>query len=160
MQNQYAPLGAAVADVDRAAGSVSQDMIEAMRGTKPWVLMIGIILFVFAALTIIATVAIFAGGAFALAASGMEGAPMVAIAAFYGAFALVYFFLGLYLIKYNAAIGRLVTGGQASDMEDALIAQRKFWRLAGIITLLFIVLFVVGILAAILIPLLAMGGRV
>ncbi len=159
MQNHYAPPGARVADVNRASGSVSQDMVEAMRGTKPWVLLIGVLLFIFAVLMIIATVAIFAGGAFALAASGMEGAPMIAIAIFYGLFALIYFFLGLYLLKYNAAIGRLVKGGQGSDMEDALTAQRKFWRLSGVITLIFIILFVVGILAAILIPLLTMGGQ-
>jgi hypothetical protein len=141
-------------------GSVSQDMIAVMRGTKPWVLLIGVMLFVFAVLMIIGTLALLAEGSFAIVATGMKGSSMILIiTVIYGISALVYLFLGTYLVKYNAAIGRLVKSGQPGDMEDALNAQRKFWRLSGIITLMVIILVVIGILAAIMIPLLMMGNR-
>ena len=44
-------------------------------------------------------------------------------------------------------------------MEAALHQQRKFWRLAGVLALIMIVVMVLGIIAAIAIPTL-MGARI
>lgn len=77
---------------------------------------------------------------------------MAFMALLYVAIALVYVFLGLYLLKYSGAIGRLLRDGQAASMEAALQAQQKFWRLAGIIALVAVVISVLGIIAAIVIP--------
>ena len=38
MSSHYAPPGAAVADVEFAGGNITGEMIEAMRGTKSWVM--------------------------------------------------------------------------------------------------------------------------
>jgi cytoskeletal protein RodZ len=64
------------------------------------------------------------------------------------------------LIKYASAIGRLVSSGQAHDMEDALHAQRKFWKLVGVLMIVMMVLGIVGVIAAIAIPavMMAKGG--
>ena len=46
MSSHYAPPRAAVADVEFAGGNITGDMIEAMRGTKSWVMLIGVLMFV------------------------------------------------------------------------------------------------------------------
>ena len=44
MDNQYAPPQSNVADGNRAnAAGITTRMIEAMSGTKPWVLLIGVV---------------------------------------------------------------------------------------------------------------------
>lgn len=150
MENRYAPPQANVSDVG-ATGAVSAAMADAMRGTKPWVLLVGITLLVVAAFSVLAGFGIMVGAGAQQSAPG--GAAMFAgMSAFYIVFAAMYLFLGLYLVKYSSAIGRLLNGGQSGDMEQALHQQRKFWKLAGILTSVVIVLMVVGIGAAILIP--------
>jgi hypothetical protein len=62
------------------------------------------------------------------------------------------FQLAIYLIKHSNAISQLGRDQSSEAMELALAHQQKFWRLAGVIVLISIVLFVVGIVAAIAIP--------
>ena len=47
MNDQYNPPKAEVGSVNRATGTgLTTEMIDAMRGTKPWVLLIGIVLMI------------------------------------------------------------------------------------------------------------------
>jgi hypothetical protein len=150
--NPYAPPQSSVADVGPSGGAITESMLDAMRGTKGWVLFIGVLLFVGAAFMVLASIAMIAGGAFMGAAMGAPQGATVALSGIYVVSAVIYIFLGLYLTRYSSAIGRLLTGGQAADLEDALQQQRKFWKLSGVLAVLFIVVFVIGMLAAILIP--------
>ena len=157
MANQYAPPQANVDDVTPGGGSITARMVDAMRGTKPWVLLIGILLFVGAAFSVIGGVGVMAGSAMIGAARGGASASFfVGMGAIYLVAAIIYIFLGLYLVRYSGAIGRLLNAGQASDMEEALQHQRKFWRLAGIMAVIMIGFMVLGIIAAIAIPSLMM----
>ena len=162
MSSHYAPPGAAVADVEFAGGNISGEMIEALRGTKSWVMLIGVLMFVAAVFTVLAAVMMMFGSAVMVG----KGQPMppgvfLGIGIVYLVTAAIDFFLGLYLVKYGSAIGRLLASGQSSDMEDALNHQRKFWKLGGILALIMIVMFVIGIVAAIAIPsYMAMSGAI
>jgi hypothetical protein len=153
MENRYAPPQANVSDAGMLGGAVSTAMVDAMRGTKPWVLLVGITLLVFGAFSVLASIGILASSAMmgpdgerAGITAGMGGTYVV-LSAIYGA-------LGYYLVKYSSAIGKLLSGGQSADLEQALHQQRKFWKLSGIIFLVLLVLLVVGIAAAIVVPLL------
>ena len=154
MSNHYAPPRSEVADVGVAGGAITGEMIEAMRGTKPWVMLIGILMLVGAAFTVFAGLAMIFGGS--MMSRGPAGAPptvlLTGMGAAYLLLSLIYVFLGLYLVKYSSAIGRLLNSGQSAEMEGALEQQRKFWKLAGVLAVVGLVFVVLGIIAAIAIP--------
>jgi len=162
MSSHYAPPRAAVADVELAGGNITGEMIEAMRGTKSWVMLIGILMFIAAAFTVLVAIMMMFGSA-AMVGKGQSAPPGVflGIGIVYLVTAVIDLFLGLHLVKYASAIGRLLASGQSADMEDALNQQRKFWKLAGMLALIMIVVFVIGIVAAIAIPsYMAMSGAI
>ena len=164
MANHYAPPQANVDDVTPSGQMITGAMIDALRGTKGWVLLIGILSFIGTAFMILGGVGMLFGSAFMGAAGGRAGGPPAAMIAGMGVvylvMAVVYIFPGLFLIKYSSAIGRLLGSGQAQDMEDALIQQRKFWKFMGVFFVIFLVLMVVGIIAAIALPLMMAKGGV
>lgn len=158
MTNHYAPPQSAVNDVNRpGSGGITDAMLDAMRGTKPWVLLIGILLFISAAFIVLAAVGLMAAGTIgANKAGGPPAAAMLGMGAMYVVGAVIDVVMGIYLVKYNSAIGRLLESGSATDMEDALGSQRKFWKFAGVLALVMIVVSVIGMIAAIAVPILTM----
>jgi len=158
MTNHYAPPQSEVADVSRSnGGGITTEMLDALRGTKPWVLLIGIVLFISSAFMVLGAFGMIAAGSMGGAPNGPPQGAMTAIGGGYVIAAIIYIVLGVYLVKYSSAIGRLSQSGDGIDMEEALVSQRKFWKLAGILTLLMIVVAVVGMVAAMVIPFLAMA---
>lgn len=153
MNNHYAPPQSELANANRNNTSgVSNAMIEAMRGTKPWVLLIGIVLIVSSSFMIIGSIGVFVASTIHLKSETSPPGVLAGIGAMYAVLSVIYIFMAVYLIKYSSAIGRLLHSTSATDMEEALIAQRKFWRLAGGITAVMLVVMVIGMLAAIIIP--------
>jgi hypothetical protein len=142
-----------------ATGSITPVMVDALRGTKPWTMLIGILLFIMSALLVLGGI----GGVIAMTAAmsaesgGMSGGIVAAVGAFYLVLAAIYIFLGLYLVKYSSAIGTFLSAGQSTDMESALQQQQKFWKLSGILSIVMIVVFVLAIVAAIALPALMMS---
>lgn len=164
MQNEYAPPRSDVADINHVSGNISAAMIESLRGTKPWTMLIAVMLFIVAGFMILATFGMIIGG-LAMTAMGGDKMPQEMSSVFlvlgvaYLIFSVIYFLLGFYLIKFSTAIGRLLANGQAAELAGALEQQRKFWKLAGIMTIFGIVLMFVWIIALIMLPgLLNMGG--
>lgn len=134
-------------------GAITEEMVNALRGTKGWVQLIGILMLIGAAFTVLAAVLAIFGSAMATmmgAGAGMPRGLFIGVAILYVVMAALYAFLGWYLVSYASAISRLVSKGQAVDMEEALQQQRKFWRLAGVLALVMIVLVIVGIIFGIL----------
>ena len=153
MTNPYTAPSAGADNTSSEHDGITEVMTEALRGTKVWVKLMGVLLFIGAAFTLLGALAAFAMPAMMGAGKGaMPIGVMAFMALLYVAIALVYVFLGLYLLKYSGAIGRLLRDGRAASMEAALQAQQKFWRLAGIIALVVVVISVLGIIAAIVIP--------
>ncbi len=136
------------------SGAVTGPTKEALRGTKGWVKLVGIMLYIGAAFTVLAmAMVIFGAGTMGGIKQGaMSLVMMIAICGFYLLIAAIYIFLGMYLLNYSKAIGRLLVDDEVNTLEVALQAQQKFWRLAGIMVLVMLVVSVIGILAAIAIP--------
>lgn len=141
-----------VADPSGAFGVVSPGVVEVLRRTKGWVRFLAVLGFVGAGLSLLMAVVFAAlgltgGGAF------QETPAPVAISIGYavvlGAAALVYVFPSLRLLRYAGAIARLEVGRDAAALQTALDQQRAFWRLVGLIAIATLVLYALGIAAAI-----------
>ena len=136
-----------------AIGTVTGPTKEALLGTRGWVKLVGIMLYIGAGFTMLGMVAvIFGAGAMGGRSGAMPLVMMVVMCGFYLLFAAIYIFLGMYLLNYSSAIGRLLDDDQVANLEVALQAQQKFWRLAGILVWVMLVMAVVGIVVAIAIP--------
>ncbi|HEX6203251.1 MAG TPA: DUF5362 family protein [Thermoanaerobaculia bacterium] len=130
------------------APDVPQGAVEALRGTRPWVLLFSILGFLVAALIFFAGLAVLlGGGAFLL--GGVEGGGAASGGMMFG-LGFVYLLLGflylvpsLYLYRYASRIARMLAGGGVAALVEALDQQRRFWRLAGIVAVVMIVLYVV-----------------
>lgn len=148
VQDAYAPPRSVVRDVSGGSGVMSERVVASLRKTRPWVLFIAIIGFIFTALMVVASVPMFLGGSMMGGLdTGVPGMPgtgfMVGIGVMYLLMAVVYFMASLYLLRYASAIKRAVTGLNASDMESALEAQASFWKLIGILSIVSIVVTIV-----------------
>ncbi len=135
--------------------AITVAMIEALRGTKRWVKLVGILMFIGAAFTVVGALMAMAGAGMGVQKGAMPFGVLAFMALLYVGMALVYVYLGLHLIRYAGAIGRLVADGLGESMEAALWHQQKFWRLTGILMLVGMALAVLGIIAAIVIPIMA-----
>lgn len=121
---------------------------SALAGTKPWVRLVSIIGFVSSGFMILGGVA---GGVVGALMGTPEAAALIFI---YPLMGLLYLVPSLYLFRFATRIGEYVQGGQEAQLELALESQRSFWKFVGILSLIGIVLGVLGIAAAIAIPLL------
>lgn len=138
MENNYAPPKSTVADVTQSSGSVTNEMVEQLRRTKPWALFIAILIFILAVLLMLGTGIVFL---ISVAAKAMNapvgmGPVMLFVGIFIGILAVVHFMLGLHLTRFTSAIDRLIQSGDLLDMTDAMERQRKFWVLAAIVSIL------------------------
>ncbi len=148
----------------------SEGRITALMGQyaaqmKPWVRLMSVLsyigaIFMFVVGAIIALVGSMAGS---LAGGGSEefgarGLGMIGgalLGGIYAAMGLIYLPPAIFLGRTASAIGR-IQADQTTGFEDMLKSQKSFWRYVGILALVMIVLavllFVLGVGAAILIP--------
>lgn len=128
---------------------VSDDMLDALNATRPWVKFLAILGFVFTAF--IALAGLFMLVAFS-AIPTTPGLPRI-FGPVFGVLYLVmavFFYLipCLYLMRYGNAITRIAASGQAA-IEDALKHQKSFWKYLGIFAIVVIVAYVVIIIGGI-----------
>jgi hypothetical protein len=107
--------------------------VELLRATRPWVLLLSIFGFVAAILMMVAAIAFWVGPA-----PPEFKAQVVAIALL---MAFLYGITSIYLFRYSRRIAALLASGELAHLNQALHAQRLFWRLSGIMmaTLLLLV---------------------
>jgi hypothetical protein len=67
---------------------------------------------------------------------------------FYLCLAVFHVFPGLKLWKYASSIAVLLQNGRDEDLVAALNQQRSFWKLAGILVIVLIALYIVGVVVA------------
>lgn len=137
------PRGAAV---QAASGVISEGVLDQLRRTRPWVRFLSVVGFVTAGLVAIAGL-----GMSFLPDSGAMPFPKIGLVLFYFAFALFYIPPSLILHRYATSIRQLLAGQQLRDLEEALNQQRAFWRFVGIVFLVMMALYAVGILVAVII---------
>jgi hypothetical protein len=141
----------------QGGGDVSQEVVELLRKTKPWVRflsVLGFIALVFILLAAVAIVALPTGPMGAMAIG-----PKLAAAGAYILMGLLQFPALLFLSRYASRIKDLVNSGHPQDLEDALAAQKSFWKYVGIFTLVMIIVYILGIAAVLIFMGTAMFGR-
>jgi hypothetical protein len=120
--------------------------LDMLRKTKPWARLLGVLILVGAGFMVVGGVLMIAMGIFGAAARYGSSASDVLGITFMGVlyllFAVMYLMPGVYLNRYASRIGDLVQGGREDQLEQALEAQKSFWKFVGIAALLTIVLWI------------------
>jgi hypothetical protein len=124
-------------DRDASTAEVSSRTIELLNQTRPWVQLIGVLMWigvVFAALGTLGVtfMALRAGGI----VPGLIGGGL------YGFFTFVYWLMAKSLTGYAKRINNLNSSESIRDLEDALEAQKVFWKTVGIVTLVTILIYI------------------
>ena len=123
-------------DRGTVTAEVSTRTIELLNQTRPWVSLMGVLLW-------IGTVLMAIGSAFAVIAGLAAGqVGMVFIGGLYVVFTVVYGYLARSLTGYASRINRLNASERVEDLEDAIESQKNFWRTVGILTLVGIILYI------------------
>lgn len=163
-ENAYTPPASNVADrFGSLSGAVSSGILEQLQRSRIWVLIVAIAFLLVALFTIIAGVGMLAGSSF------MTGSPEIQAMGNAGLFkgmgiayilmsVLFYLIPSILLFRYAGAISKAVNTADAFETEEALRKQAGFWKYVGIFTLIMLLLAIVGIIAAIALPALMMGG--
>lgn len=134
--------------VRKRAGGVSGRIITDAASTRPWVLLLGILGFLFTGLMVLISIFIMFIPLGDLAGDG-GSAFGFGIGLAYLLLSLIYFFPSLYLVKYGRALKALMESENFEDLEDAFELQKRFWKLIGIIVLVMIVVYIGMIFALI-----------
>lgn len=146
-----------------STGVVPQEAITQLQGTKPWVRLIGVIMWIAVVLMLLGGVGVaIAGvagvGAAAQGQGGPQAAMMIGMAVGYGFVALLYIYPTVKIWKYGTSIGRLVNSRSAEDLVAALDQQRSFWKFVGILFLITIVIYILAIIALVVFGVAAGAG--
>lgn len=142
---QFAPMQARVANT--AASNVA---VELLRQTKPWARLIAIIGFIGIGFVVIAALTTTALGLLKLRQAGSATAFNLGIGAAYLLLAALNLPAIVYLNRYANCITQLVASRTHKDLEEALLAQKSFWRYTGILTLVMICGYALAIAAAVI----------
>ena len=132
-------------DRDASSAEVSRRTIELLNQTRPWVQLIGVLTWIGVVCAALATIALVG---LALAAGGVG--PGLLMGALYGFITFIYWFIAKSLTGYASRINSLSASGSVRDLEDALEAQKNFWKTVGIITLVTILIYIVMIVLMVL----------
>jgi len=138
-------------DAQAGGVTVSGSMIDSLRTTKPWAKFLAILGFVGVGFMILFGIAFII---FANMFSQQQNSPPPFMGFFYILFSVLYFVPAFYLYKYSSSIGDFLKSNGAIDLESALSHQKSFWKFTGIVALIGMVLGVLGIAAAIIVPIL------
>lgn len=130
---QDIPLGAEVA-------TVTTRTLEAASLMRPWISFFSVLLWIGVVLFALGFVGLIFG--ILLGGMGFEGVIMIVA---YGLLAVFYVYFARKLGACSRNLRNLGDTGQVVYLEDALFAMKDFWRIAGIMTILFICLYVVAL---------------
>jgi hypothetical protein len=123
----------------RELPQVTAKIVADLASTRPWVLFLSILGFIFSGLMLLAGVVMMALGA---AASGGRTAVLGLI---YVPLAVVYLFPSYFLLKYSGGIREFLTTRSAPEMEQAIQSQKSFWKFVGIFMIVVICLYILFI---------------
>lgn len=116
--------------------------ISRLVASKGWVRFISVLHFVYFGILLIAGISMMV--IMSTASAGGIGAVGFLLLVVMG---LLIFLLGLGLSRYASAMSRLVHSNHPLDLEVAMVAQMKFWRLAGILSIIYTIFSVIKMLA-------------
>ena len=125
---------------------------KSLRATRPWTRLLSVLGFIGTVLTILAGTAMIVGKEFIPMSE--KAPPLAFMGIFYIVASVFYLIPSIWLSKYSSAITAFLDAGDALDLGQAIAYQKSFWKFVGILALVSVVMAVLGIAAAIVIPLL------
>ena len=138
-------------ETDRA---ILNHINDTLRATRPWTRFLSILGFIVAVILIIAGIAMILGRNFLPKSTDTPGLMLTGVMNV--AVSIFYLIPSIWLFKYSSAISRFIGGGGASELDNALVYQKSFWKYVGILILISMIVAILGILAAVFIPSLLM----
>ncbi len=124
--------------------TVTTRTVEMLAQTKPWVRFLSILGFISAGLMVV-------GGLFLVLGSAVAGnAQLIVLGVVYPLMGLLYIVPSMHLYRYASRIGDLLYSRSSQNLEDALEAQKSFWRFMGILCAIVLALYAVIIVFFIL----------
>lgn len=142
--------------------AITEGILKALKGTKGWVKLVAILLFMAGGLLVMGGLAVFAFGLFGsslIAAMGEQGSQLASIGgavgaavigAVYAALGAIYFVPGFKLWNYASSIEDLLKDRAVVTLEKALDYQRSFWKFVGVFTVVMISLYVLVIVGMVI----------
>jgi hypothetical protein len=125
-------------------------IMNSLRATKPWTRLLSILGFIGTGLTVLMGFGIIVGESFIPISP--KAPPLLYLGIFYILTSVFYLVPSIWLSKYSSAIDSFLKGGDSVQLGNAIAYQKSFWKFIGILVLVFIIIAILGILAAILIP--------
>jgi DNA-directed RNA polymerase subunit RPC12/RpoP len=120
------------------ASTIPHGIQRALSQTRPWVIFLSILGFVCGGFMTLGSVGI-------LVAAVVSGEPgMILFGPMYLVYAALYLAGSYFLFVYGLRIGSFQRSNSFADLESALVAQKSFWKLVGIVI---VVGFVLGVVA-------------
>ena len=116
-----------------------------------WTKFLSVMGFIGAAFIVLIGILIMLASNFLPKEAGAKIPPFVGI--IYMLLSIFYIIPSIYLFKYSSALNRYLNNKMESEMESALSYQKSFWKFIGLACVIGMVFAVVGIIAAIAIPL-------
>jgi len=121
--------GVPPAEIPGGAAAIPPSIPRALGETRPWVFLVSILMFLNGGGMVLV-------GAIFLAISAISGSLLGMFPAMIVmGIAAAYLYPGYHLYTYAQQIRAYVRGGDVRDLEKAVVAQKSFWKLVGILTL-------------------------
>lgn len=133
--------------------TLSSQSTTLLRETAPWIMIFAIIVLVVAGLMFVGLLFVILAGVASGQAVFLVQALFILIAA------LLYTATGNYLLRYSRLLRKALDTGAPGAMEGAFEAQKAFWRLVTILLIVGVSLYLLVIVAAVVLGLMAPGLR-
>jgi hypothetical protein len=134
--------------------AITAGVLKQLKGTKGWVKLMAIMMFLLGGLMVMGGLAFLAFGLFGssvMAAMGEQGNQLAGIGGaiggaviglLYAGLGAIYFVPGFKLWGYASSIEDLLKDRAVVTLEKALDYQRSFWKFVGVLTIVMISLYV------------------
>lgn len=121
-----------------APGIAPDEMLQELRGTRPWVQFVSVISFIGIGFIVLAAL-----GGLVMSTSVPNAA---AIAIVYLGMAAVSLWPTIAMYRYGSTIAEALVSRSAADVTRALSHQRLYWKAFGILMIISIAMFVLGMI--------------
>ncbi len=122
------------------ADGLTRKAKQSLSETRPWVLLFSILAFIGSGFGALGGVGMFIAG---LVQGGAEGFGAIFSGVMLLGGTALYGFAAYHLYSYASYIKLFLRTSSPGDLEQALTAQKSFWKLVGIVTAVFLVLYAI-----------------
>jgi hypothetical protein len=130
------------------APTVDPAAVAEIQGTKPWLRFLSILGFIGTGLCVLAALSMVAVGLFLKQRTPL----MLGIALIYVFLAVFFLLASLHLHQAANAAGKVIAVPTTGNLAEFLSQNRKFWKLSSILLIIFLIIYLLGIAAAIILP--------